>query len=99
MHSDHISMTRRGDGGYTLSISSSGKVDPAPQFLHFSTQFVPMFPRRCRKLSPGGLEGVRSGYERIARWRLDRPTPMDRMRIRSHARCGDRQAHPCPRWS
>lgn len=81
MHSDYISMTRRGDGGYTLSISGSGKVDPTPQFLRFSTQFLPMFLRRWRKLSPGGLEGVRSGHEQVGRWKLDRPTPMEAMRI------------------
>lgn len=81
MHSERISMTRRGDGGYTLSISGSGKVDPTPQFLRFSTQFLPMFLRRWRKLSPGGLEGVQSGHETVKRWKLDRPTPMERMRI------------------
>lgn len=32
-------------------------------------------------LRPGGAEGWRSGHETLARWRLDRPTPMERMRI------------------
>ena len=40
-----------------------------------------MFLRRWRNLSPGGLEGLRSGHEGLPRWRLDRPTPMESMRI------------------
>ncbi len=49
--------------------------------LRFSPQFLPMFARRWRKLAPGGLEGIRSGHESLARWRLDEITPMERMRI------------------
>ncbi|WP_454280357.1 NAD(P)/FAD-dependent oxidoreductase [Sphingomonas sp. Marseille-Q8236] len=81
LHTADISMTRRGDRGYTLSISGYGRVDPTAQFLRFSPQFLPMFLRRWRKLAPGGVEGIRSGHETLARWRLDRPTPMERMRI------------------
>jgi glycine/D-amino acid oxidase-like deaminating enzyme len=76
-----IAVTRRGDGGiHTLAISGRGRVDPTPQLLRFSTQFLPMFARRWRNLAPGGLEGIRSGHEGLSRWRLDRPTPMERMR-------------------
>ncbi len=81
LHTTGVSLTRRGDGGYLLAISGRARVDPTPQFLRFSPQFLPMFLRRWRSLSPGGLEGVRSGHESLARWRLDRPTPMERMRV------------------
>ena len=30
---------------------------------------------------PGGLQGIRCGHETLARWRLDDPTPMERVRI------------------
>jgi glycine/D-amino acid oxidase-like deaminating enzyme len=40
-----------------------------------------MFLKRWRSLAPGGLEGWRSGHETLGHWRLDRPTPMERMRI------------------
>ena len=40
-----------------------------------------MFLKRWRSLAPGGLEGWRSGHETLSRWRLDQPTPMERMRI------------------
>lgn len=73
--------TRRGDGSYNLAISSRGRVDPTPQLLRFAPQFVPMFAKRWRNVFPGGLEGLRSGHETLARWRLDAPTPMERMRI------------------
>lgn len=81
LYTSGIAVTRRGDWGHTLAISGRGRVDPTPQLLRFSTQFLPMFVRRWRSLAPGGLQGVRSGHEGLSRWRLDRPTPMERMRI------------------
>jgi glycine/D-amino acid oxidase-like deaminating enzyme len=80
-YSKSVSITRRGDGCHTLAISGRARVDPTSQFLRFHREFVPMFLRRWRNLSPGGLEGVRSGHESLTRWRLDQPTPMERMRI------------------
>jgi glycine/D-amino acid oxidase-like deaminating enzyme len=81
LHTAGVSVTRRGDGGHTLAISGRGRVDPTAQQMYFAKQFLPIFARRWRSLSPGGLEGVRSGHESLARWRLDQPTPMERMRI------------------
>lgn len=81
LHTARISATRRGDGGYTLAISGRGRVDVTPQQLRFSSQFVPMFLKRWRSLAPGGLQGMRSGHETLRHWRLDQPTPMERMRI------------------
>lgn len=81
LHTSGVSVTRRGDGGYTLAISGRGRVDLTPQQLRFSSQFIPMFLKRRRSLSAGGLEGLRSGHESLKRWRLDRPTPMEHMRI------------------
>ncbi|GLR88559.1 NAD(P)/FAD-dependent oxidoreductase [Bradyrhizobium iriomotense] len=81
MHTSSISVTKRCDGGYTLAISGRGRVDPTAQQLRFAPQFLPMFLRRWRSLLPGGLEGVRSGHETLRRWRLDGPTPMERVRI------------------
>jgi glycine/D-amino acid oxidase-like deaminating enzyme len=81
LHTAKVSITRRGDGGYTLAISGRGRVDPTLQQLRFAPHFLPMFARRWRSLMPGSLEGLRSGHESLLRWRLDRPTPMERMRI------------------
>ncbi|MBB4276932.1 NAD(P)/FAD-dependent oxidoreductase [Rhizobium mongolense] len=81
LHTTAVSATRRRDGGYTLAISGGGRVDLTPQQFRFAPQFLPMFVRRWRSLAPGGLEGIRSGHETLTRWRLDAPTPMERMRI------------------
>jgi len=76
-----VAATRRNDGRYALAISGRARVDVTPQFMRFAPQFVPMFAKRWRSLLPGGLQGVRSGHETLARWRLDAPTPMERVRI------------------
>ncbi|WP_371184239.1 NAD(P)/FAD-dependent oxidoreductase [Xanthomonas sacchari] len=81
LHTSAISLTGRRDGGCTLAISGRGRVDPTAQLLRFAPQFLPMFQRRWRNLAPGGLEGIRAGHEGLTRWRLDRPTPMERTRI------------------
>jgi glycine/D-amino acid oxidase-like deaminating enzyme len=81
LHTAAISVTRRGDGGHTLAISGRGRVDPTPQQLRFSPQFMPMFLRRWRSLMPGGLAGICAGHETLRHWRLDQPTPMEHMRI------------------
>jgi glycine/D-amino acid oxidase-like deaminating enzyme len=81
LHTTAVSLTRRSDGSYTLAISGRGRLDPTPQLLRYAPQFVPMFAKRWRNVFPGGLQGLRSGHESLARWRLDEPTPMERMRI------------------
>ncbi|OUM07853.1 D-amino-acid oxidase [Pseudomonas syringae] len=81
LHTAGVSMTRRFDGSYTLAISGRGRVDITPQLLGFAMNFLPMFQRRWRNLAPGGFEGLRAGHESWKRWRLDEPTPMEKMRI------------------
>ena len=81
MYASSLAITRRGKLGHTLAISGRARVDPTPQLLRFSRQFLPMFAKRWRSLAPGGFEGVRSGHENFSRWRLDETTPMERMRI------------------
>lgn len=76
-----VAITRRPDGHYVLAISGRGRLDPTPQLLRFSPQFIPMFAKRWRNVFPGGLEGIRWGHETRARWKLDAPTPMERARI------------------
>jgi len=81
LYTSGVSVTRRGNGSHTLAISGRGRVDPTLQLIRYSTQFLPMFLRRWRNIAPGGIEGIRSGHEGMSRWPLDRPTPMERMRI------------------
>ncbi len=77
LHTAMASVTRRGDGGYTLALSGRGQVDPSPQKLRFARDFVPMFVRRWHSLSPG-LTAM--PHETRRRWALDKPTPMERHR-------------------
>jgi glycine/D-amino acid oxidase-like deaminating enzyme len=81
MHTKAITITRRGDETYSLAISGLGKLDLTLQKFRYAKDFLPMFTRRWRSLSPGYLEGVRSGHENMRRWALDRPTPMERIRV------------------
>lgn len=81
LHTARVSMTRRANGGYTLAISGHARVDPSPQQLRFSREFLPMFARRWRSLSPGWLEGWRQGHETLEKWSLESTTPMERNRI------------------
>lgn len=43
--------------------------------------FLPMFAKRWKALSPGGLQAWNAGFETRAIWALDRETPMERVRI------------------
>ncbi len=77
LHTANASVTRRGDGGYTLAISGYGKVDPSMQKLRYAQDFVPMFARRWRALSPGITHAP---HETRSRWAIDKPTPMEKFR-------------------
>ncbi|WP_353641812.1 FAD-binding oxidoreductase [Mesorhizobium sp. WSM2239] len=81
LHTARASLTRRGNGGYTLAISGRARVDPTPQQFRFGREFVPMFARRWRSLTPGGLEGWRQCHETLAKWSPGEVTPMERTRI------------------
>ncbi|MET1416622.1 FAD-binding oxidoreductase [Roseibium sp. HPY-6] len=81
LHTAEVSLTARGDSGHTLAISGKAKVDPTLQMMRFGSSFIPMFLKRRGSLVLGGLQGIRSGHETLARWPLDKETPMERMRI------------------
>ena len=80
LHTSRASVTRRMDGGYALAISGRAQVDPTLQQLRFASDFLPMFAKRWRSLSPGGLQAWKAGHETRAKWRLDEPTPMEAAR-------------------
>ncbi len=81
LHTSEVSITSRGDGGYTLAISGRARVDPTLQMLRFSREFVPMFLKRRKSLAPGGLQGWKAGHESLRKWRVDAITPMEKNRI------------------
>ncbi|NTE88932.1 NAD(P)/FAD-dependent oxidoreductase [Agrobacterium rubi] len=81
LHTSEVSITSRSNGGYTLAISGRARVDPTPQQLRFSREFVPMFLKRRKSLALGGLEGWKAGHETLKTWRMDEITPMEKNRI------------------
>lgn len=81
LHTAAVSVTRRGDGGHTLAISGRGHLDLTPGALMGAKHFLPMFIKRWRALRPGGLQAWRAGFETRRHWKMDRETPMERMRI------------------
>ena len=81
LHTSAVSVTRRSDGAYTLAISGFAKVDPTPGAIYGARHFAPMFAKRWRMLSPGGLQAWQAGFETRRRWAMDRPTPMERIRV------------------
>jgi len=81
LHTTDISVTRRGDGGHTLAISGRASVDPTPGSILGAKHFLPMFAKRWRALSPGGLQAWKAEFETRKKWALDGVTPMERTRI------------------
>lgn len=81
IHTAEVSITQRGDGGRTLAVSGMANLDPTPQTFRYAANFLPMFARRWRLLSPGGLQAWLAGHESRRKWALDRATPMERTRI------------------
>jgi glycine/D-amino acid oxidase-like deaminating enzyme len=81
LHTARVSVTRRGNGGSTLAISGRARMDPTLQQIRYAPQFLPMFLRRRRSVALGGFQAWRLGHETLSRWRLDAPTPMERVRI------------------
>ncbi len=81
LHTETVSITRRGDGGYTLAVSGLAKVDLTPRMVFGAKHFLPMFVQRRRSLTPGGLQAWAAGFDTRKTWALDRPTPMEQHRI------------------
>ena len=80
LHTARTSITKRQNGGYTQAVSGRAQVDPTPQQLRFASDFIPMFAKRWRSLSPGGLGALKTGHETRKTWALDAPTPMEKTR-------------------
>lgn len=80
LHTKQASITRRGDGGYTVSISGRAQFDPTPQKVRFAGKFLPMFARRWRSIKPGSFQSLSFRHETRAKWHLDQKTPMEMTR-------------------
>lgn len=81
LHTSQVSVTRRSDGSHTLAISGFARIDLTPGMLYGARHFIPMFAKRWRLLSIGGFQAWQAGFETRRRWAMDKPTPMEAVRI------------------
>lgn len=95
LHTSEVTVTRRGDGGYTLVISGRTCVDLTPWQLRFSSYFLPMFAKRWQMLSPGNLQGWQYGHETRSKYAFYRPT---RPGLKSRSGCSEIGAAVSPTW-
>ena len=63
LHTSRVSLTRRGNGGYTLAVSGNARVDPTPQQIRFARSVPadvrPALPRARPGRAPGLARGPR----------------------------------------
>lgn len=70
------------DGGYTVSVSGRGRLEPGAQALRYARQFYPTWKARGKhlKLRPG-LRPFLRGPESFGGWRFDGVSPFEKVRI------------------
>jgi glycine/D-amino acid oxidase-like deaminating enzyme len=76
-----FAMTRRLDGGYTIAISGKATLEITPQAVRHARQFLPMFVKQLKAVDIGIGRSFFEGPDSMRRWRLDKPTPFERIRV------------------
>jgi len=74
-------MTRRTDGSYTIAVSGRATLELTPQSIRYARPFLPMFIKRFKAVEIGIGRSFFQGPETLGSWRLDRPTPFERIRV------------------
>jgi glycine/D-amino acid oxidase-like deaminating enzyme len=74
-------MRLRDDGGYTVALAGSGRVELTPQKFRYALDFIPLFLKRRKKLTFGLGRSFVEGPEAAARWSLDSASPFERLRV------------------
>jgi len=76
-----LTLRPRMDGGYTVGLSGFGKLHIAPMGLLQARPFWPTFLQRRAKLSLALNGNFFTGPDSLQRWRVDRPSPFERVRV------------------
>lgn len=76
-----FSIRRRFDGGYSVAMRGTGRVDITPQGIRYAADFLPLLVKRGKGLSIRVGRSFFEGPETLARWRHDAPSPFERMRV------------------
>jgi glycine/D-amino acid oxidase-like deaminating enzyme len=74
-------LTRRTDGSYTLAISGKATLEVTPQGIRYARSFLPMFVKRLKTVDIGIGRSFLEGPEALGSWRLDKPSPFERIRV------------------
>ncbi|MBB5696114.1 FAD-dependent oxidoreductase [Muricoccus pecuniae] len=74
-------MRLRDDGGYTVALAGSGRVELTPQKLRYARDFIPLFVKRRKKLTFGLGRSFVEGPEAAARWPSEGASPFEKLRV------------------
>lgn len=75
-----VTIRRRLDGGYAVGMSGRGLLELTPQGLLYARQFWPTFKKRRWGLKLSVGRSFFDGPEAFVRWKLDGPSPFERVR-------------------
>ncbi|MCT7378119.1 NAD(P)/FAD-dependent oxidoreductase [Chelativorans salis] len=81
IYTPDCALTRRIDGSYTLAISGKATLELTPQGIRHARAFLPMFVKRLKAIEIGISRSFFEGPEAFGKWRMDRPTPFERIRV------------------
>ncbi|HEY9214936.1 MAG TPA: FAD-binding oxidoreductase [Ancylobacter sp.] len=76
-----FSIRRRLDGGYSVAMRGTGRVDITPQGIRYAADFLPLLIKRGRGLSIRAGRSFFEGPETFASWSNDGISPFERMRV------------------
>ncbi len=81
-YTDAFACRPRSDGGYTIALSGTGRLEPGIQGLKYARQFFPLYKARRLNLETKiRLTSFLQGPESLARWSMERPSPFEKIRI------------------
>jgi glycine/D-amino acid oxidase-like deaminating enzyme len=68
LYTPDCALTRRLDGGYTMTISGKATLEITPQSLRYAKPFIPMFLKRLRAVQVGVGKSFFVGPESLSNW-------------------------------
>ncbi|MCS0501969.1 NAD(P)/FAD-dependent oxidoreductase [Ancylobacter mangrovi] len=76
-----FSFRRRLDGGYSVAMRGTGRVDITPQGIRYAADFLPLLIKRGRGLSIRVGRSFFEGPESLRKWRTDGISPFEVTRV------------------
>lgn len=76
-----FSFRRRDDGGYSVAMRGTGRVDITPQGIRYAADFLPLLIKRGKGLSIRAGRSFFEGPETLKSWRNDTVSPFELLRV------------------